>query len=291
MVLSMTGFGATTFEDDSIKITVEIKSLNSKFMDLSLRLPRAYSSKEMLVRNQISKKLVRGKVGLSVDVQHLGEKTTNAQLNSNVIKTYYDELKTLAAEVDAPTNDLFRLATSMPSAIETKTETASEEEWEKILTSINDTVIKFNEFRLQEGEVLRATLLSYINTIRDLLATITLQDPKRIEAIKERVNTKISEIKNDEKFDMTRFEQEMIFYIEKLDITEEKVRLTHHLDYFEEIINGDISNGKKLGFISQEIGREINTIGSKANDSTIQKSVVGMKDELEKIKEQALNIL
>ena len=287
----MTGFGATTFEDDSIKITVEIKSLNSKFMDLSLRLPRAYSSKEMLVRNQLSKELVRGKVGLNIDVQHLGEKTTSAQLNSGVVKAYYNELKTLAEEVGAPTEDLFRLATSMPSAIENKTETLSEEEWDKITSVLKDTVVKFNEFRFQEGEVLRTTLLGYIKIIRDLLTEITLQDPKRIEGIKERVNTKITEIKNDEKFDSTRFEQEMIFYIEKLDITEEKVRLSHHLDYFEEIINSDESNGKKLGFISQEIGREINTIGSKANDSVIQKSVVGMKDELEKIKEQALNIL
>ncbi len=287
----MTGFGATTFEDDSIKITVEVKSLNSKFMDLSLRLPRAYSSNEMLVRNQISKELVRGKVGLNVDVKHLGEKTTSAQLNEGVVKAYYNELKTLAEEVGAPTDDLFKMATGMPSAIETKTETASEEEWDKILTVINDTVVKFNEFRLQEGEVLRTTLLGYIKIIRNHLAEITLQDPKRVEAIKERVNTKIAEIKDDEKFDMSRFEQEMIFYIEKLDITEEKVRLNHHLNYFEEIINGEESNGKKLGFISQEIGREINTIGSKANDSTIQKNVVGMKDELEKIKEQALNIL
>lgn len=291
MILSMTGFGATTYEDDSIKITIEIKSLNSKFMDLSVRIPRAYSSKEMYVRNFISKELVRGKVGLNIEIEHIGEKTTSAQINREVVKTYYNELKSIASEVKASTNDLFKIATSLPSAVESKMENESEEEWNKILNTLKETIEKFNNFRLQEGESLRKTLLGYISTIREHLDSISIEDPKRVNNIKERIDTKISDIKNDDKFDMNRFEQEMIFYIEKLDITEEKVRLNHHLNYFEEVINGNQSNGKKLGFISQEIGREINTIGSKANDSTIQKYVVGMKDELEKIKEQALNIL
>lgn len=292
MIKSMTGFGQSSTDDGLVQISAEIKSLNSKFLDLSLRLPKLFSDKEIEVRNMISEKLERGKVAINIDYQRHGEAETKQVYNEALFAAYYGELKKLADRVAAPQAELFELALNSPDVIQSKVkETSDEEEWKKVKACIEATIDKCEAFRKAEGKVLEKVLTDCINEIAKQLKFVNELDPKRVERIRERLKGNVVSFFGEEGFDTNRLEQEIIFYIEKLDINEEKVRLQAHLDYFVQAVRESQNNGKKLGFISQEIGREINTIGSKASDAAIQKHVVVMKEELEKIKEQLNNVV
>lgn len=292
MIKSMTGFGQAVSNSTEATITVEIKSLNSKFLDLSLRLPKQFAEKELELRNLISEKLERGKLSFSIDYQPAVKQEVAQRYNEALFVAYYAELKKLADKVVAPYDNLFELALSSPDVVETK----SKEEldptlWKKTELAIASAIQKFDQFRIAEGKSTEEKLVQYIDSIQNGLTHVEEIDPKRVEKIRNRIKGNITDFFGSEGFDANRLEQEIIFYIEKLDIHEERVRLKTHLNYFLNALNDKQSNGKKLGFISQEIGREINTIGSKANDAEMQKYVVIMKEELEKIKEQLNNIL
>ncbi len=285
MIQSMTGYGKEIIQLPSKTITVEIKSLNSKGLDLNTRIPSAYREKELEIRDLLAKSLERGKVDLSLNIEVTGELTIT-QLNETVVKQY---IKQLANVVNGDPVELLKMAVRMPDALVTGREEIDEEEYKKILSGIQSALKAINQYRTDEGKVLEKDFLQRTKNIAKLLDEVMRIDPQRIEAVKERLRKAVSELK--EKVDENRFEQELIYYLEKYDITEEKVRLKNHLNYFEESLKSKDSNGKKLGFITQEIGREINTIGSKANYAPMQQLVVQMKDELEKMKEQALNVL
>jgi len=288
----MTGYGSHTAENDKISVSVEIKSLNSKFLDLNLRLSKEYSDRELEVRNILNNIIERGKVGLNIDVQSKGGVKAKVFINRALVALYYKDLKETADAIGAPQTDLFKLALQMPKAMESEAETEdSAEDWALIQKVLIEAITKCNEFRKDEGETLSLKFQEYIKNIGDALTKVEAFDPQRIEAIRTRIRQHFDDYSKSEQLDNSRFEQELIFYIEKLDISEEKVRLRSHLSYFLDAMEGAEANGKKLGFIAQEIGREINTIGSKANDANIQRAVVQMKEELEKIKEQSLNIL
>jgi len=292
MIKSMTGFGQHSQDDGQIQIATEIKSLNSKFLDLNLRLPKIFSDKEIEVRNIISEKLERGKVSLVVEYQRYGEQEIKQSYNQKLFIAYFSELKKMADRVMAPYEGLFELALNSPDVIQTNIkEGSTEEEWKKVRASIEDAIGKCDGFRKEEGKVLGKMLADCCEVIRGELKKIEELDPRRVERMRERLKGNVVTFFGEEGYDTNRLEQEIIFYIEKLDINEEKVRLQSHLDYFQTILKESQSNGKKLGFISQEIGREINTIGSKASDAAIQKHVVIMKEELEKIKEQLNNVV
>jgi uncharacterized protein (TIGR00255 family) len=292
MIKSMTGYGSHTAENDKISVFVEIKSLNSKFLDLNLRLSKEHSDRELEVRNILNNTIERGKVGLNIDVQSKGGVKAKVFINRDLVALYYKDLKETADTIGASETDLFKLALQMPKAMESEAETEdSAEDWALIQKVLMEAIAKCNEFRKDEGKTLSLKFQEYIKNIGDALTKVEAFDPQRIEAIRTRIRQHFDDYSKSEQLDNSRFEQELIFYIEKLDISEEKVRLRSHLSYFLEAMEGAEASGKKLGFIAQEIGREINTIGSKANDANIQRSVVQMKEELEKIKEQSLNIL
>lgn len=292
MIKSMTGYGNFSSEDDKIKVLGEVKSLNSKFLDLTLRVPKEYSDREFEIRNLISSVLDRGKITISIEIQDKGEVKPTASINRELVKGYYKDLKETAELLGESNADLFRIALGMPKAINLEGEVKdNSQQWNVIFTAVKNALQKCDEFRLQEGQMLAGKLKEYIDKIETALAKITEFDPQRIVAVRERIKQHFEEYKMAELVDPNRFEQELIYYIEKLDINEEKVRLKNHLDYFLQTMRSPEASGKKLGFIAQEIGREINTIGSKANDANIQRHVVEMKEELEKIKEQVLNIL
>ncbi|MFN0047671.1 MAG: YicC/YloC family endoribonuclease [Cytophagales bacterium] len=292
MLKSMTGFGTVIIENDTASISVEVKSVNSKSQDFSFRLPRIFQDKEAEVKTFLGQTLERGKVSISIDFSKKGTFKPKLTVNSEIFNAYYQDLKKNADAVGADTHELMRIVTSLPEVYDVdKADGEIEHEWEIVFGAIKEAVKKCDEFRLTEGATLQKQIESYINKIVDLSAKINAQDPIRIEKMKERIRERVQEHLKTKEIDETRFEQELIYWIEKLDITEEKVRLKTHLDYFIETIHSPEANGKKLGFIAQEIGREINTTGSKANDAQIQRWVVEMKDELEKIKEQTLNIL
>jgi len=285
MIYSMTGYGKSVFQLPNKKISIEIKSLNSKSLDLNARMPSIYREKELEIRKIIASKLERGKIDFSLFLETTGEITTS-KVNHDAVKAYMNQLKEV---VDTTDLELLQMAVRMPDAITTDREDINEEEWLCILDGINSALDRIQEYRAQEGEALEKEFRIRVSNIDELLEKIIEMDPERIEGVRDRLNKGIADIK--EKVDENRFEQELVYYIEKFDITEEKVRLHNHLDYFDKSLHSVDSNGKKLGFISQEIGREINTIGSKANYAPMQKLVVQMKDELEKIKEQLLNVL
>lgn len=285
MIQSMTGYGKEVVQLPSKTITIEIKSLNSKGLDLNTRVPSAYREKELEIRDLLAKSLERGKIDLSLYIEVTGEETST-QLNEVVVKQY---IKQLANVVNGDPVELLKMAVRMPDALKTEREEIDEEEYKTILNGIDKALVAINKYRTDEGLVLENDFLKRTQIISRLLEEVIAIDPERIEAVKERLRKAISDLK--EKVDENRFEQELIYYLEKYDITEEKVRLKNHLEYFETSLHAHGSNGKKLGFITQEIGREINTIGSKANYAPMQQLVVQMKDELEKIKEQALNVL
>ncbi|ARS36554.1 YicC/YloC family endoribonuclease [Pontibacter actiniarum] len=293
MLQSMTGFGSARLDADQYSVSVEIRSLNSKSMDLSVRTPRFLSDKEYEIRNMVQKALVRGKVSVSIEfVKNKTQKARNT-VNRELLKAYYTELSEVADNLGASKGELFRLALHMPEVLqqEEQDEDAAEADWSLVQPLLQEALQNINVFRADEGKALTTEIMSYIDRIRILLAEVDKHDPVRMENIRTRIRGHIAELSNSEHFDQNRFEQEMVYYMEKLDIAEEKVRLVNHLHYFTETVYLPEPTGKKLGFISQEIGREINTIGSKANDSTIQHHVVEMKEELEKIKEQINNIL
>ena len=281
----MTGYGKSVLQLPTKKISIELKSLNSKNLDVNARMPSMYRAKELDIRKDIAKHLVRGKIDFSLFVEITGE-DTSSKINKTVVKEYIKQLKDV---VDGDPTELLKMAVRLPDAVTTERDEIDEEEWNIIANGIKDTISKIMVYRKDEGEILKGDFTERINTLKQLLEKVIVMDPERIDGVRARLEKGVSEIK--EKVDENRFEQELVYYIEKFDITEEKVRLDNHLDYFIKALNSDDSNGKKLGFISQEIGREINTIGSKSNYAPMQKLVVQMKDELEKIKEQLLNVL
>ncbi|WP_419213394.1 YicC/YloC family endoribonuclease [Maribacter sp. X9] len=285
MIQSMTGFGKHVVQLPNKKITVEIKSLNSKSIDLNARMPSNYREKELELRKLIASSLERGKVDFSLYVEITGDETTS-QVNEVAVKQYMGQLKNIATGDDLR---LLEMALRFPDAMKTAKEDIDEEEYEAILIALEGALVEINRFRSEEGSVLEQDFIERIVALEQLLAEVVKIDPERQGTIRERLEKAVQEIKAD--IDANRFEQELIYYLEKYDITEEKVRLANHLDYFARTLKSEDSNGKKLGFISQEIGREINTIGSKANYAPMQQLVVQMKDELEKIKEQMLNVL
>ncbi|MEO8886995.1 MAG: YicC/YloC family endoribonuclease [Mucilaginibacter sp.] len=292
MIKSMTGYGIASFDSGNLKYTVEIKSLNSKFLELSLRLPKIFSEKEFQLRNDCSKQIERGKVNLSINVEQAGSTLKAAAgIDTELLKHYYTQLKAVSNDLNEPANNLLQLALGLPEVVKYGEETISEDEWKVVENTFKQAMAAFQQFRADEGRVLEQDVKMRIGIILDNLKLVEVHEPKRVPVIRERLNQFLSDAIGREAIDQNRFEQELIYYIDKLDITEEKTRLRAHCDYFVETLKNDDANGKKLGFISQEIGREINTLGSKANDADIQKLVVGMKEELEKIKEQLLNVL
>jgi uncharacterized protein (TIGR00255 family) len=291
MIKSMTGYGIASFDSGNTKYTVEVKSLNSKFLELSLRLPKIFAEKEFQLRNDCSKLIERGKVNLSINTEQVSQAVKAAGIDRDLLKHYYNQLKAVSEELGEPTGNLLQLALGLPEVVKYEEDTISEDEWKSVEKTFQQALAAFQEFRTQEGNVIEQEIKGRINTILKNLELVELEDPKRVPLIRERLNTFLAEAASREAIDQNRFEQELIYYIDKLDITEEKVRLKAHCEYFIETLKNADANGKKLGFISQEIGREINTLGSKANDANIQKLVVGMKEELEKIKEQLLNVL
>lgn len=295
MLKSMTGYGVSNIESESINVTVEIKTLNSKFLDIYCRIPRHYSEREIEIRNLLTQSLERGKVEFTLTVSPVGKAVASTTVNRALVQAYYNDLSETAVGIGfAPgQTELFRIALQMPNSYNTETvdESSRENDWAQIKTAVMEAIRKCNTFREQEGKMTADKFNDYITEISNLLNSVIEQDKLRIPAVRERLEKQVRDLLSDDNFDPNRFEQELIYYIEKFDISEEKIRLANHLTYFMETLDSNESNGKKLNFIAQEIGREINTIGSKANDSSIQHLVVRMKDELEKIKEQTMNII
>ncbi|PXY01521.1 YicC family protein [Marinifilum breve] len=288
----MTGFGKATLELENKKVSIEIKSLNSKQLDINTRIPNLYKEKDLVLRNEIKNQLERGKVELSVFIESVGtDKET--KINKPIVEAYYQQLSELSSELGIPMDKepILQTIVKLPDALKTEHQELDEEEWNQIFAGFKSAVADLNSFRKQEGEALQVDIFERIANIEKLLKEVPQYEAKRIETVKTRINDNLKDFVEKQNVDKNRFEQEIIYYLEKLDITEEKVRLENHCKYFIETAKNGKSIGKKLGFIAQEIGREINTLGSKANDSDIQKIVIQMKDELEKIKEQLLNVL
>ena len=294
MITSMTGYGKVIIELPGKSLTIEIKSLNSKQLDISLKLPGAFRDKEPEIRNLISQKLERGKIDFYLSTEITGD-VLNYSINKVLAKKYYKEIKELSGELhEKEEGSLLRIILNMPDVLHSGKEELKEEEWLKLREGIENTLIQVNEFREGEGKILENDIRPRVSQIRNLLASIEPYEQSRMEEVRARLLKGFQDTRKNElpgAPDPNRFEQELIYYIERLDITEEKVRLEKHCDYFLETLKEPVSQGKKLGFITQEMGREINTIGSKANHVEIQKIVIQMKDELEKVKEQLLNIL
>jgi uncharacterized protein (TIGR00255 family) len=291
MIKSMTGYGKAEFEYGNKKFTLEIKSLNSKQLDINTRIPSLYREKDIDIRRELSDSLVRGKVDFNIYMENLGL-DSSSKINEPVLLSYYEHLKQISNTLGLPINETtLQGALRLPDAVKTEYEELDEQEWQVILRNIRLALVDINSFRIQEGLALETDLEKNILSIQNLLKKIEPFEGQRIEAIKLRIIDSIESLKLNGTIDKNRFEQELIFYLEKLDINEEKVRLLNHLTFFIETLKLPESAGKKLGFISQEIGREVNTIGSKANESNIQRIVVEMKDYLERIKEQVQNVL
>lgn len=281
----MTGFGRAEDVFEGKKITIDIKSLNSKSFDLNIKIPLRYKEKEFEIRKILNDRIIRGKVDCYVNIENL-EESNDVKINKNLIDSYIKELKGIAS--DGPDFEYLKMAVRLPDAISSRPDELTEGEWESLAKIVNNAVDRFEEFRKTEGSILHEELNRNIQNIDKYLGEVIPFEEERIVSVKERYQKSLKEFEN---VDETRFYQEMAYFTEKLDISEEKVRLTQHLKYYKEVMDNESFNGKKLGFISQEIGREINTLGSKANHAEIQKLVVMMKDDLEKIKEQTLNVL
>lgn len=281
-----------SLEDNNYIISAEVKTLNSKFLDLSIRSPKQFSDKELEIRNLVSGVLERGKVNLNIEFTNKTSDDLPVGINEELFLNYYNKFQALMQKAGSQSEDIFKLALQSPNVITNVSEKSEDgQDWEKVKSVIDKALKACDVFRSDEGKVLEGKFLDNLTVIRKGLDEIKIADPVRKERIRERIRNNFKDWLEENSFDKNRFEQELIYYFEKIDITEELVRLETHLDYFEKNLKEDNNQGKKLGFISQEIGREINTIGSKANDAQIQKHVVIMKDELEKIKEQSLNIL
>ncbi|MGE4513849.1 TIGR00255 family protein [Chryseobacterium taeanense] len=285
MILSMTGFGRAEGVFEGKKVTIDIKSLNSKSFDLNIKIPLRYKEKEFEIRKILNDRIIRGKVDCYINLENL-EESTDVKINKNLIDSYISELRHIAA--DGPDFEYLKMAVRLPDAITSRPDELSEGEWEALAKIVSAALNRFEEFRKTEGKILHEELERNLQNIERNLSEVIPFEEERIVAVKERYQKSLKEFEN---VDETRFYQEMAYFTEKLDISEEKVRLAQHLKYYKEVMDNEDFNGKKLGFISQEIGREINTLGSKANHAQIQKLVVMMKDDLEKIKEQTLNVL
>lgn len=287
----MTGYGYAAADVNGAKYTVEIKSLNSKFLELNLKLPKAYSDKEFFLRNECSKLVERGKVTLSITAENKDIAAKAGTINHELLKYYYNELKNIASELGENSSGLMNMVIALPEVIKFDETSISEEEWINVMSVFTAAMQNFQQFRADEGSVLENDLILRIKNILSLLVEVEKYEPNRIPVFKERLNNYLADAVGKENVDYNRLEQELIYLVDKFDITEEKVRLKSHCNYFIQTLKDNDANGKKLGFISQEIGREINTMGSKSNDANMQRLVVGMKEELEKIKEQLLNVL
>jgi len=290
MIQSMTGFGKAICELPEKTVVIEVKSLNSKQLDVNLRLPQVYRDKEHIIRTILSEKLVRGKVDISIYIEN-SSNTQRKVINTDIVKFYYNQIKSIEAELSISNDNILNSILRLPDVMTGESETLDDSEWCTIESCIHNALNELNIYRSTEGAALANDLQMRIGLILENLEQIKKREHLRLDKIRDRIRQMLEENVGSENVDRNRFEQELIFYIEKLDITEEKVRLTQHCDFFMENIKEGAYNGKKLNFIAQEIGREINTIGSKANDADIQRFVVMMKDELEKIKEQSLNVL
>lgn len=285
MILSMTGFGRAETVYKGKKITVDIKSLNSKNFDLNVKVPLRYKEKEFDIRKLLNDKILRGKVDCYINCESL-EDSNEVTINQDIVKNYIEQLRSVAS--DAPEFEYLKMAVRMPDVLSTKSSELEDDEWKALLAVVQESVDRFIEFRQTEGNQLAEEIEKIVQNIEYNLSEVAQYEEERIQPIKDRY---ISALKNFENVDETRYYQEMVYFVEKLDISEEKVRLSQHIKYYLEVMKNEDFNGKKLGFIAQEMGREINTLGSKANHSEIQKLVVEMKDDLEKIKEQTLNVL
>ena len=288
MIQSMTGYGKSVLQLPTKKVTIEIKSLNSKNLDLNVRIPSYYKGKELAVRKKLAKSMIRGKVDFSIFVEMTADETSTT-INKGVVKEYMQELRNVLQTGSSDNLELLKMAVTMPDALKTEREELDEDEWNHINENIDVAVKDIVQYRTDEAASLEIDFKERIANIKTYLEEVKSLDADRIENVKTRLQKAISDLKVDT--DENRFEQELIYYLEKLDINEEKVRLANHLDYFLETLASPDSNGKKLGFIVQEMGREINTTGSKANFAPMQKAVIQMKNELEQIKEQILNVL
>jgi len=290
MIQSMTGFGKASSELPNKKILVEIKSLNSKQFDLNTRIPTVYREKEIEIRNILLQNIERGKVDFTIYVENIS-KTISSLINQNALEDYYNQIKESALNLQIPVPaDWFSVLLRMPEVMKTEITELDEEEWKMVNETIQKALREFTQFRNQEGLVLKNLFEEKISNISILLKEIEKYEPERIEKVKSKILEALLKL-DIQNYDTNRFEQELIYYIEKLDVNEEKIRLNNHLKYFVDTMNNEKSQGRKLGFIVQEIGREINTLGSKSNHAEMQQIVVRMKDELEQIKEQVLNVL
>lgn len=291
MMQSMTGYGRATCELEDKIITIEIKSLNSKQIDIYSRLPNLYKEKDLDIRNLLSQELKRGKVEISITYENT-DVSGFSQINIPAVEEYYQRLHEISQKLGVHDKEpLLQTVMRFPDTLKMEKEDLKESDWMKIKSQIKAAVDSINKFRNQEGKALEKDILQRVENIETLLSEITPFEADRIAHIRQKISSNLTELIDKHKVDENRFEQELVYYLEKIDITEEKVRLKNHCIFFKEEVNSSDAIGKKLGFISQEIGREINTIGSKANHSEIQKTVVQMKDELEKIKEQLMNVL
>jgi len=288
MIQSMTGYGKSVLHLSDKKVTIEVKSLNSKNLDLNVRIPSYYREKELNVRKELASKLVRGKVDFSIYVEMTADETSTT-VNKGVVAEYMQQLRNVVQTGSSDDVELLKMAVKMPDALKTSREELDENEWTQINQNIQEAIKEIIQYRVDEAASLEDDFKLRIQNIQSYLEEVKSFDEARIEYVKERLKKAIDDLKVET--DENRFEQELIYYLEKLDINEEKVRLANHLTYFLQELATDDSNGKKLGFIVQEIGREVNTIGSKANFAPMQKAVIQMKNELEKIKEQILNVL
>lgn len=293
MTRSMTGFGKAEVMVNGKKIVVEVKSLNSKQLDISaLKMPMIYKEKELEIRNKLSQSIVRGKVDFYVSVEK-DASSSAPTINREVFKSYLEQISSITSELKMPmqSEPLVQTILRLPDIFNAQADEISDDEWNSLLYCVDMAIANLNTFRDQEGKITEQDLVNKVNSIGELLQQVSPFEGERIETIKNRITENLEKIGNDASVDKNRFEQELIYYMEKFDVNEEKVRLTNHCKYFIDTLNDDEPAGRKLGFIAQEMGREINTLGSKANHAEIQKIVVRMKDELEKIKEQLLNVL
>jgi uncharacterized protein (TIGR00255 family) len=291
MIKSMTGFGKAEFEVNNKKFILELKALNSKQIDINARSPSVYREKEIEIRKELAEKLVRGKVDITIYVENHGE-DSNSKINEPILKSYFESLKKINDELGLPTDQTtMQSILRLPDVVKTEYETLDEEEWQVILLHLRKALEDIDDFRIREGKALETDIIANTENIRELLQQITPFEDQRMETVKKRLTENLEKLNLNGNVDENRFEQELVYYLDKMDMNEEKVRLENHCNYFIETIVLPESNGKKLAFISQEMGREINTLGSKAYENNIQRIVVQMKDHLERIKEQLLNVL
>jgi uncharacterized protein (TIGR00255 family) len=291
MIKSMTGFGKAEFEVNNKKITLELKALNSKQIDINARIPSVYREKEIEIRKELAEKLVRGKVDITIYVENLGE-DSNSKINEPILKGYFESLRKINDELGLLTDQTTMQAIlRLPDVVKTEYETLDEKEWQVILLHLRKALDDIDDFRTREGKALETDIIANTENIRELLQQITPYEEQRMETVKNRLTENLGKLNLNGTVDENRFEQELVYYIDKMDMNEEKVRLENHCNYFLETMAHSDSSGKKLAFISQEMGREINTLGSKAYEPNIQRIVVQMKDHLERIKEQLLNVL